>query len=794
VANVFTSGRVANLGAINTGLGWSITNIGAATSLIGTALADTIVGGTGADFIRGGDGDDTLTGAGGADTFEIDLGNDTITDLGTGLDIVQVALGAGVMATVSATGSWSASSNSSNLGTASISTPGRSVSLVSITNGNGWSITNTGAATALSGSAQADTMTGGAGNDTLSGSAGDDLFRILAGTDTVNDLGNGVDIVEVSTGATLQGTVSASWTATVGTYNDGTARLSTLGAAINLSAVTGGTIGWVISNGGGLGASMTGSGLNDTVTGGAGADTIAGAGGDDALNGGNGVDLVDYSGATGGVSVDLSANSATGAAGNDSLGGFEQVRGSAHNDTLKGSLANDTLTGGLGNDQFLIAAGTDVITDLGNDVDIVIVDDGATLNATISAAWIATSSTANNGVANLSTDGKAVDLTGVTSTLGRGWTITNTGAATSIDGSGYADILIGGDGDDTLFGSQGDDSINGGGGQDLLQGGAGQDTLVGNGFDTMEGGGGADLFRILDAELIDVRGVTGSISFDDSAIDTLDLSLLTSGATTVLFTTDFNAEVSIGGSVKLTLNSVEGFILANVANTFTGRAQAESVTGGNLNDTLSGGAGNDTLNGGDGIDQIAPGTGADQVNLGNGNDVMLAEADWVNDLIADSINGGAGFDTLKLQGVALQIDLTNAALFADNLIESIERIDLRSVQGGQVTLDASSILALTDMPSTTSGLIIDGDSDDTLIASLSGALAGVGTQVLLDLNGNGTLNDRVDDIGSTNASGLVSYDFGLGAGQQTYAVYADTSSYRLLLVDSDIDRSGILFV
>jgi hypothetical protein len=70
----------------------------------------------------------------------------------------------------------------------------------------------------------------------------------------------------------------------------------------------------------------------------------------------------------------------------------------------------------------------------------------------------------------------------------------------------------------------------------------------------------------------------------------------------------------------------------------------------------------------------------------------------------------------------------------------------------------------------------------------------VGTQVLLDLNGNGTLNDRVDDIGSTNASGLVSYDFGLGAGQQTYAVYADTSSYRLLLVDSDIDRSGILFV
>jgi hypothetical protein len=168
--------------------------------------------------------------------------------------------------------------------------------------------------------------------------------------------------------------------------------------------------------------------------------------------------------------------------------------------------------------------------------------------------------------------------------------------------------------------------------------------------------------------------------------------------------------------------------------------------------------------------------------------------DWINDVTADTLNGGAGFDTLQLQGTALQLDLTNAARFADNLIDSIERVDLRSVQGGQLTLDANSILALTDMPSSTSGLIIDGDSDDSLIASLSGSLASVGTQVLLDLNGNGNLNDRVDDIGSTNANGLVSYDFGLGAGQQTYAVYIDTSSYRLLLVDSDIDRSGILFV
>jgi Ca2+-binding RTX toxin-like protein len=588
--------------------------------------------------------------------------------------------------------------------------------------------------------------------------------------------------------------VSGSWTATVATYNDGTARVSTLGAAINLSAVTTGTTGWIISNGGSLGASMTGSGLNDTMTGGTGADTIAGADGDDSLTGGNNVDMLDYSSASAGVSVDLSANSATGGAGNDTVAGFEQVRGSAHNDTLKGSAASDTLTGGLGDDQFLIAAGTDVITDLGNGIDIVIVDDGATLNGTVSANWTATASTANNGTASLSTDGKAVNLTAVTSTLARGWTITNIGTATTIDGSGFADTLIGGSGNDTLFGSQGDDSINGGGGQDLLQGGAGQDTLVGNGFDTLEGGGGADIFRILDAELIAVRGATGAVAFDDSAIDTLDLSLLTSGATTVLFTNNFNAEVSIAGSVKLNLNSVEGFILANVANTFTGLAQAESVTGGNLNDTLSGGAGNDTLNGGDGADQIAPGTGADQVNLGNGNDVLLADSDWINDVTADTLNGGAGFDTLQLQGTALQLDLTNAARFADNLIDSIERVDLRSVQGGQLTLDANSILALTDMPSSTSGLIIDGDSDDSLIASLSGSLASVGTQVLLDLNGNGNLNDRVDDIGSTNANGLVSYDFGLGAGQQTYAVYIDTSSYRLLLVDSDIDRSGILFV
>jgi Ca2+-binding RTX toxin-like protein len=71
----------------------------------GGAGRDTIAGGHGSDTLDGGSGDDLLTGNQGADSFvfsEASFGHDTITDFGTGqdlLDFSQLGLSASALDT-----------------------------------------------------------------------------------------------------------------------------------------------------------------------------------------------------------------------------------------------------------------------------------------------------------------------------------------------------------------------------------------------------------------------------------------------------------------------------------------------------------------------------------------------------------------------------------------------------------------------------------------------------------------------------------------------------------------------
>ena len=70
---------------------------------------------------------------------------------------------------------------------------------------------------------------------------------ITSGIDTVTDLGDGADVVVVDPAATLQAVVSAAWTATADSVNNGTARLVTQGMAVSLLAVTSG-LGWMVES------------------------------------------------------------------------------------------------------------------------------------------------------------------------------------------------------------------------------------------------------------------------------------------------------------------------------------------------------------------------------------------------------------------------------------------------------------------------------------------------------------------------------------------------------------------
>jgi Ca2+-binding RTX toxin-like protein len=186
------------------------------------------------------------------------------------------------------------------------------------------------------------------------------------------------------------------------------------------------------------------NGLNNQITGNAGNNSLYGDAGADTISAGAGNDSV-----YGGIDNDL-------------------LIGEFGNDRIDGGPGNDTLIGGLGEDVFQIASGADQITDLGRGgVDVLVVGAGATVNAVVNQAWKTSASTRNDGFANLSTTGLAVDLSAVNQGS-RGFDLTNTGSATTLTGSKFTDSLTGGAGNDTLRGGAGADAITGGRGNDAI--------------------------------------------------------------------------------------------------------------------------------------------------------------------------------------------------------------------------------------------------------------------------------------------------------------------------------------
>jgi len=456
-------------------------------NLVGTSGNDTLVGGAGNDTLTGKAGNDSLSGGLGTDKFVVDAGTDTIKDLGLGgADSVLVSVGATAQAT--AVAGWTATSLTSNAGTASIASSGFNLNLAAATGPNGWQLSNAGnsqqvslvgseqsdslvggtAADTLVGGAGNDTLTGGAGADRLTGGTGVDKFVIDSGVDTVSDLGSGgADSLTVSTGATVIATVATAWTATSATSNLGTANLNAAGNNVNLSAASG-TYGWTVSNASSaIAINVFGSILSDTLIGGSGADT---------LNGGQG------------------------------------------NDLLRGGSGNDTLVGGSGVDRFEVDFGTDTISDLGlGGADQVAISTGAAANIMVAQAWTANSSTSNSGLVSVQSAGFNVNLAAVTGSSG--WIVNNANSSVAVvlTGSVNADTLVGGSGNDTLMGGLGDDVLQGGLGADKLTGGLGGDIFVlrvGDGGNTL---GKAD--TVLDfTDGADIFGLSGALTFKDLVI------------------------------------------------------------------------------------------------------------------------------------------------------------------------------------------------------------------------------------------------------------------------------------
>lgn len=501
---------------------------------------------------------------------------------------------------------------------------------------------------------------GGDGDDLMVAATGDDLISGGAGNDTLS-------YAKARAGVTVDLTVTKAQN-TVGSGSD------TINGVENL----------------------IGSHFNDTLTGTAGDNVIAGGGGHDILNGGAGRDTISFAGLDRGVSFSL------GVQGRDQFlqpgssvlaTGFEDILGSAGNDTLIGDVSANTIKGGSGDDVLVDSAnglsrGTDTI------------DGGA-------------------GFDTVSFYTHAGGISALLSGNGRGVVISDDGAmlatftnVEAVEGGQGADTLIGDEGDNKLSGREGADLLVGGAGADTLEGGAGDDIIDGGeGNDTAVFGGAVDHY--VDLARMDrydtgegndwlvgienLRGGAGDDSFFGDAKDNVfydaggnDLYVGRSGSDTVDYSTatglvkvdltvTWQQDTGAGGYDVF--DAVENIVGGNFGNMLFGTSGANRLIGGGDVDALVGGQGDDWLEGGDGDDMLL----GDETGL-----ITSAVAASNNDTLiggrgADRLIGGEG-DDLLIGGSGNDILIGGSALVAQ-AGNSFRIEGLILMDGGFDTLD-----------------------------------------------------------------------------------------------------------
>ncbi len=212
---------------------------------------------------------------------------------------------------------------------------------------------------------------GGAGNDILEGSgaadglvgeAGDDVLRGLAGNDSL-DAGAGDDTLDAGAGDTDEVThLDIDRAVTVDLNRS---EPQDTGAGVDSLAGVENVKGTQFAD------TLIGDAAANRLIGGVGDDRLDGRGGPDRLEGGDGIDSVSYAQAPAGVIVDLTAGTATGGAGIDSLVDLENVVGSPFSDTLTGSAVANSITGLAGPDLISALAGIDMVDVRDGEADIV---------------------------------------------------------------------------------------------------------------------------------------------------------------------------------------------------------------------------------------------------------------------------------------------------------------------------------------------------------------------------------------------------------------------------------------
>ncbi len=314
---------------------------------------DQISGSSGIDYLLGLDGADTLRAKDGNDTLDGGIGEDIMLG-GRGDDLYLVDNVGDVVSenqnegndTVESSLSYRLGLNIDNLnltGSGNISGIGNELANRLSGNSGNNNLSGGDGNDTINGSAGADIINGGAGNDVINGGAGNDGMNGGAGDDTyVLDSGHD-KVVDTSGTDTVTSLISCNLSAFSTIEN-----LKLLGTS-NISGM-----GNILDN------ALTGNSGKNTLSGGAGDDIISGGAGADTLDGGAGTDTLDYR-TSGGVKIDLAAQTASGSAHGDTFSSFENVSGSNFDDALYGDGGANVLRGYLGDDTLDGRSGNDIL-------------------------------------------------------------------------------------------------------------------------------------------------------------------------------------------------------------------------------------------------------------------------------------------------------------------------------------------------------------------------------------------------------------------------------------------------
>ncbi|MCZ7660304.1 MAG: cadherin domain-containing protein [Xanthobacteraceae bacterium] len=383
-----TVGVVVNLG-LGTATGDASVGSDAFTgvaSVRGSLFADTLTGGNGFENFEGRGGDDTINGGGGFDravyTFEaggitVNLAAGTVTGGGgnDALASVEGIRGTAFADSYTATGFTTSSPNAGSAGALPSGAAFNEVEGMggddTITGNGNTRIVFYNAAAGVTvdiadGTAIGDASVGRdifSGVSAIAGSAFDDVLRGSA---------NGTSVVEFFDGRGGNDLIDGRGGFDVALYNNDGSITSGITVDMAAGSVTGlgtGTDTLIAIE------SVRGTNFADTyvATGfaGASADTglpasfneFEGLGGDDVITG-NGNTRLTFVSATGGVTADIAAGTASGNAsvGSDTFMGVSRIRGSNFDDTIAGGAGNNVLEGQGGNDILIGRGGADTLT------------------------------------------------------------------------------------------------------------------------------------------------------------------------------------------------------------------------------------------------------------------------------------------------------------------------------------------------------------------------------------------------------------------------------------------------